>query len=124
MAHIAKLDGNSIVTDVYVIHNNELIDEHGNESESKGIDFIKSLYGDGSYVQTSYNKLFRKNYAGVGFLYDPIRDAFIPPKPYPSWILNESTCDWDPPVPKPEPRIDYYSEWHEDTQTWVEVYVK
>jgi hypothetical protein len=124
MAHIAKLDGNSIVTDVYVIHNNELLDEHGNETETKGIAFVKSLYGEGSYVQTSINKTFRKNYAGVGFLYDPIRDAFIPPKPYPSWTLNESTCDWDPPVPKPEPRIDYYSEWHEDSQTWVEVYVK
>ena len=124
MAHIAKLNEESIVTDVYVIHNNELMDENGNESEQKGIEFVKSLYGEGSYVQTSYNKVIRKNYAGVGFLYDPIRDAFIPPKPYPSWILNESTCDWDSPVPKPEPVIDYYHDWDEDNQVWVSVYVK
>ena len=77
MAHFAELDNNNIVQRVIVVNNNELL-ENGIESESKGIAFCKSLFG-GSWIQTSYNSTFRKNYAGIGFIYDAIKDAFIPP---------------------------------------------
>lgn len=118
MAHFAKLDDNNIVTQVIVVNNNELLDETGNESEAKGIAFCQSLFG-GNWKQTSYNASFRKNYAGIGYAYDAGRDAFISPKPFPSWILDEETCGWNPPVPRP---IDdkIYS-WDEDNQQWVEV---
>jgi hypothetical protein len=88
MAHFAQLDQNNIVTQVIVVHNNELLD-NGTESESKGIDFCKSLYGtDTVWKQTSYNGTFRKNFAGIGFLYNEMRDAFIQPRPYSTWVLN------------------------------------
>ena len=118
MAHFAQLDDNNIVTQVIVVNNNELLDETGNESEAKGIAFCQSLFG-GNWKQTSYNASFRKNYAGIGYAYDAGRDAFISPKPFPSWILDEETCGWNPPVPRP---IDdkIYS-WDEDNQQWVEV---
>lgn len=96
MAHFAKIDESNTVTEVIVVHNNELLD-NGVESEAKGIAFCQSLFG-GTWVQTSYNGNIRKNYAGVGFTYDPIRDAFIPPKItcHPDDItLNEDTCLWD-----------------------------
>ena len=94
MAHFAKLDETNTVTKVIVVHNNELLD-NGVESESKGIAFCQSLFG-GNWVQTSYNGNFRKNYADIGYMYDPIRDAFIPPKPEEgNWILNENTCIWE-----------------------------
>lgn len=93
MAHFAQLDDNNIVTQVIVVHNNELLDENGQESEAKGIAFCQSLLG-GNWIQTSYNGNFRKNYAGQGFTYDVIRDAFIPPKPEGNWILDETTCQW------------------------------
>ena len=100
MAHFAQLDHNNIVLRVIVVNNNELI-EDGVESETKGIAFCRSLFPGTNWVQTSYNGSFRKNYAGIGFTYDAVRDAFIPPQPYASWTLNESTCRWDPPVPSP-----------------------
>lgn len=96
MAHFAKLDESNKVTEVIVVHNNELLD-NGVESEAKGIAFCQSLFG-GNWVQTSYNGNIRKNYAGEGFVYDPIRDAFIPPKwdCHPSDVtLNEETCQWE-----------------------------
>jgi hypothetical protein len=94
MAHFAELDENNIVTRVIVVHNNELIDGEENESEQLGIDFCVAHYG-GRWIQTSYNRLMRKNYAGIGYLYDPIRDAFIPPKPENGeWNLDEETCQW------------------------------
>jgi hypothetical protein len=123
MAHFAQIDENNIVTQVIVVNNLELIDDDGNESEAKGIAFCKSIF-DGEFVQTSYNKSYRKNYAGVGFTYDSTRDAFIAPKPYESWSLNEDTCIWEAPVPKPEPMIDYYHEWNEEDQAWDAVFVK
>lgn len=95
MAHFAELDNNNIVKQVIVIHNNELLD-NGVEFEAKGIAFCQSLFG-GQWVQTSYNGNIRKNYAGIGFTYDEIRDAFIPPKPecHPLDIfLVEETCLW------------------------------
>jgi hypothetical protein len=85
MAHFAELDDNNIVTRVLVIHNNELLDVNGEESEQKGIDFCVGLFG-GRWVQTSYNANFRALYAGIGFLYDPIEDVFIAPE-----VIDEAT---------------------------------
>lgn len=94
MAHFAQLDETNIVTQVIVVHNNELLDNDV-ESEAKGIAFCQSLLG-GNWVQTSYNGNIRKNYAGIGYSYDPVRDAFIPPKPEQGeWVLNEDTCKWE-----------------------------
>lgn len=95
MAHFAELDENNVVKQVIVVHNNELLDDSGNESEQKGIDFCTNLLG-GRWIQTSYNSNFRKNYAGQGYLYDPIRDAFIAPKNncHPEETLDEETCHW------------------------------
>jgi len=78
MAHFAQLDENNIVTQVIVVNNSELLDESGNESEAKGIAFCQSLFG-GNWKQTSYNANFRKNYAGIGYTYDPVADEFNPP---------------------------------------------
>lgn len=99
MAHFAELDENNLVKQVIVVNNNELLD-NGVESESKGIAFCQSLFG-GTWVQTSYNGNFRKNYAGIGFTYDPVRDAFIPPKPTAElpptkkWVFDEESCTWE-----------------------------
>ena len=114
MAHFAQIDEN-IVTQVIVVANEELM-ENGAESEVKGIAFCQSLFG-GEWKQTSYNGNFRKNYAGIGYTYDAGRDAFIPPQPYPSWTLDEATCQWQPPVPMPTEGI--YS-WDEATTSWVQ----
>ena len=118
MAHFAQLDENNVVTQVIVIHNNELLD-NGVESEAKGIAFCQSLFPGTNWKQTSYNANTRKNYAGIGFTYDAGRDAFIPPKPYPSWVLNEATCRWDAPVPMPDDGKLY--RWDEETLSWVEI---
>lgn len=117
MAHFAELDNNNVVKQVIVVHNNELLDENGNESEQKGIDFCIAHYG-GTWIQTSYNGLIRKNYAGVGMVYDPILDGFIPKKPYASWLLNESTCRWEAPIAYPTDGKTYY--WDEENLIWVE----
>ncbi len=117
MAHFAELDENNIVKQVIVVHNNELLDESGQESEQKGIDFCKSIYGeDTKWVQTSYNESFRKNFAGIGFSYDQGLNCFISPKPYPSWTLNEDNCRWMPPVPYPG---DGVYKWNEESNSWV-----
>jgi hypothetical protein len=116
MAHFAQLDENNVVLQVIVVHNNELLD-NGVESEVKGIAFCQSLFPGTTWVQTSYNANIRKNYAGIGFTYDSARDAFIPPKPFPSWVLNEATCQWEAPVPYPNDGQQYV--WDEATQTWV-----
>ena len=118
MAHFAQLDENNIVTQVIVVHNNELLDENGAEQESKGIAFCKSLLG-GNWIQTSYNSNFRKNYAGIGFTYNPDLDGFIPPKPFNSWILNEGKCVYQAPVPMPDDGKPY--RWDEETTSWVEL---
>lgn len=118
MAHFAKLNDSNIVEQVVVIHNNELLDELGNESEQKGIDFCVNLFG-GKWIQTSYNGSIRKNYAGIGYLYDPIRDAFICPKFFDSWLLNEETCQWEAPTPYPTDGKSY--EWNENIKEWVEI---
>jgi hypothetical protein len=94
MAHFAELDDNNVVKQVIVVNNNELLDESGNESEQKGIDFCVNLFG-GKWIQASYNKKIRKYFPGVRFTYDPIRDAFIPPKPEgEGWTLDETDLIW------------------------------
>ena len=117
MAHFAKLDQNNVVLEVHVVHNNELLDQNGVEQEWKGVWFLQNWSGGyPHWKQTSYNGNFRKNYAGIGYTYDPVRDAFIPPKPYPSWILNEQTCLWGPPVAMPTDGNQY--QWNEETTSW------
>jgi hypothetical protein len=104
MAHFAELDKTNTVKQVIVVHNNELLDENNNESEQKGIDFCVAHYG-GTWIQTSYNGNFRKNYAGNGYLYDPVRDAFIPPRAdcHQEESLNEITCQWSCSNPEHNP---------------------
>ena len=127
MAHFAQLKSlnNNTVTRVLVVHNNDA------PTEEAGVAFLKGLYGqDTIWKQTSYNtrrgvhKLggtpLRKNFAGVSMTYDEARDAFIHKQPYPSWILNETTCRWDSPVPQPSlPDPDGKVKWDEENQAWV-----
>lgn len=119
MAHFAKICLNNIVTDVLVVANRETMDSNGVEHESIGIEFLRSLTGHDTWVQTSYNGTIRKNYAGVGYTYDSVRDAFIPPNLYASWTLNENTCLWDAPTPMPIDGKNY--NWDEPKLAWVEV---
>ena len=118
MAHFAQLDNDNVVTQVIVVANAELLD-NGVESESKGIAFCQSLFPSTNWKQTSYNGAIRKNYAGVGYTYDAGRDAFIPPKPYPSWVLVEDTCQWAAPIPYPQDGKWYV--WDEESLSWVEI---
>jgi hypothetical protein len=146
MAYFTKLDTNNIVLTVVAVHNNELLDSEGVEQETNGVNFLRTLYNESTAVwkQTSYNtlngvhytvdengdktpsidqtKALRKNYAGIGYTYDENRDAFIPlkPKDKPSWVINETTCQWEAPVPKPTevlPANQVYG-WNEETLSW------
>ena len=118
MAHFAQLDDNNVVTQVIVVANEEILLD-GVETEAKGVIFCKSLFGeDTKWKQTSYNGNIRKNYAGIGFSYDAGRDAFIAPQPFPSWTLNEDTCQWQPPTPMPTEGL---WQWDEATLSWIEV---
>jgi hypothetical protein len=118
MAHFAKLNENNEVLFVYVV-NNDVITINGNESEQAGIEFLIELYGHTLWKQTSYSGTIRKNYAGIGYTYDTVRDAFISPKPYNSWVLDEATCQWKPPVAYPTDDKRY--DWDEETLSWIEV---
>jgi len=121
MAYFAKLGTGNIVQQVISINNAVITDANGNEQEQLGVDFINKLYNTRDvWKQTSYNGNFRKNYAGIGFQYDQQRDAFIPPKPFNSWILNETTCRWNAPVAIPTEELEenqYYS-WNESIKNW------
>lgn len=111
MAHYAFLDSNNIVTEVIV----------GKNEGEGGIDW-EQHYGefrDQGCKRTSYTRSIRKNYAGIGYSYDALRDAFIPPKPYASWTLDETTCLWNPPTPMPTDTTKMYV-WNEETLTWIE----
>ena len=123
MAHFAEIDSNNKVVRVLVV---------GDDQEHRGQDFLANDLGlGGTWIQTSYNTRggvhtlggtpLRKNYAGIGFSYDQQRDAFIPPKPtqYPSWILNENSCLWEPPIPYPTDGKRY--KWDEPSVSWVEI---
>ena len=116
MAHFAELDANSIVLRVVVVDNKDTADASGVEKESIGVAFCERLFG-GTWKQTSYHGNIRKNYAGAGYTFDVARDAFIPPKPFASWVLNEQTCQWEAPVPYPTDGERYM--WDEATGTWV-----
>ena len=125
MAHFTKIGVGNIVSSVEVV-NNAVLMKDGKEDEATGIKFLQDLYNNkDTYIQTSYNNNFRKNYAGIGYIYDETRDAFIAPKPFPSWILNEDTCKWDAPVPYPDagknPESGKFYSWNEDTTSWIEV---
>jgi len=126
MAHFAKINSDNIVEQVIAVHNNELLVD-GIEGEQQGINFIHKIFGtNDTWKQTSYNTRngvhlgggtpFRKNYAGVGHTYDATRDAFYAPKPYNSWILNETTCSWEAPVAIPDDNKPY--DWNEETLSW------
>jgi len=118
MAHFCKLDENNIVTQVVVVDNKDTADAFGVEKEHIGAAHLEKILG-GTWKQTSYNGNIRKNYAGIGYTYDAQRDAFIPPKPFNSWVLNESTAQWDAPVPMPTDGKMY--SWDEATTNWVEI---
>jgi hypothetical protein len=118
MAHFAQLDENNVVLQVIVVNNSDCLDGAGNESEAIGVAFCQSLLG-GNWKQTSYNGNMRKNYAGIGYTYDAGRDAFIATKPFASWVLDETICQWQPPVPMPIDDKRYI--WDEATISWVEV---
>jgi len=111
MAHFAKLGAGNIVETVEVVSNDIAT------TEQAGVDFLNNLYGTRDvWKQTSYNNNIRKNYAGIGYTYDQTRDAFIPPKPFNSWVLNESTCLWEAPIVKPDDNNNY--KWNEENQSW------
>jgi hypothetical protein len=114
MAHYAFLDDNNIVTDVIVGRNEDEVVDDVSDWEA----FYGELHGQ-RCVRTSYNGNIRKNYAGIGYTYDESRDAFIPPQPFPSWVLNETTCLWDAPVPYPDDGLKY--DWDEYTVSWVQI---
>jgi len=138
MAHFAKLDNNKIVTEILVVKDSDTFDSNGVESETVGIEFLRTVTGHSDWKKTSYNtrknvhytiqennssvqsedqsKAFRKNFASIGYTYDETRDAFIEPKPYDSWTLNETTCVYDPPVAFPNDGNAY--EWNEETTSW------
>ena len=116
MASFAKIGLNNKVIEVLSVHNNELLDSNGVEQEVNGIDFLTKLTGWAIWKQTSYNGNFRKNHAGIGYTYDEDRDAFIPKKPFNSWILNEDTCLWEAPVAYPDDGEEY--NWNEETKSW------
>jgi hypothetical protein len=126
MASFAKIGLNSKVIEVVSVNNEVLHDSNGIEQEVIGIDFLTKLTGYPVWKQTSYNTIggvhnnggtpLRKNFAGIGMTYDETRDAFITPKPFNSWILNESTCNWEAPVAMPQNGNKY--NWNETNQSW------
>lgn len=117
MAHFAKLDSDNIVIKVHKVANHVILKADNTESELKGKQYLNSLHGTATWKQTSYNNNFRKNFARIGYTYDSTRDAFIPPKPYPSWVLDESTCRWEAPVA--HPNNNQMCDWDEDNQQWI-----
>mgnify|MGYP003153365252 CR=1 FL=1 len=125
MAHFAEINDSNIVLQVLVVNDKDTQDGDGNEMESVGATYLHNLVG-GTWKRTSYNTYigvhqlgetpFRKNYAGTGYTYDTTRDAFIAPKPYPSWTLVEATCIWEAPVAYPDD--DKLYNWNEETTSW------
>ena len=126
MASFAKIGLNNKVLIVVSVNNDVLKDSNGVEREELGVEFLNELYGWPIWKQTSYNTIsgvhnsggvpFRKNFAGIGYTYDEDRDAFIPKKPYNSWVLNEQTCNWESPIPMPTDGQRYT--WNEQIQNW------
>ena len=129
MASFAKLGLNGKVLSVVSVNNNIITDENNIEVEQKGINFLTEMYNWPIWAQCSYNTSegvhllggtpFRKNFPGIDYKYDEDSDAFIPPKSYSNWILDEDTCTWKPPVEKPNDGLPYT--WNHDTQSWEQV---
>jgi len=135
MAHFAKLGINSKVIGVEVVADADCKNADNIEDETVGIQFLENIHGWPLWKKTSYNTQanvhslvgtpFRKNYAGIGYTYDEDRDAFIPPKPYASWVVNETTCLWEAPVAYPsvieygDPAKKYEISWDETNTRWV-----
>ena len=118
MAYFAELDENNVVLRVLSVSNTDAPDP-APANEQQGINFLAGLGLGSNWKQTSYNSTFRKNYAGIGFTFDETRDAFIAPQPFASWVLNETTCQWEAPVAYPTDGKGYI--WDEDTVNWKEV---
>ena len=118
MAHFARIDENGVVQQVVVVDNKDTADASGVEKEHIGAAHLEKVLG-GTWKQTSYNGNMRKNYAGIGYTYDAQRDAFIPPKPFNSWLLNENTAQWEAPTPMPTDGKMY--SWDEATTNWIEI---
>ena len=111
MAHFAEINTENKVVRVLVVPNSE---------EHRGQEYLSNDLGlGGIWIQTSYNNNIRYNYAGIGYTYDSTRDAFIAPKPYDSWVLDEDTCRWTAPIPYPQDDKKYY--WDEATVSWIEL---
>lgn len=118
MAHFVELNEENIVLRVVRVANEDTMDINGVENEQIGINFCQQLFGGGVWKQTSYNTKYnahqlggtplRKNFAGIGYTYDQYRDAYIPPKTIQSFVLNEDTCNWEPPYPPPDDNDKYY----------------
>ena len=131
MASFAKIGLNNKVIEVQSVVNEVLHDSNGVEQEAIGIDFLTKLTGWSIWIQTSYNTHggvhnnngtpLRKNHAGIGYTYDEDRDAFIPKKHFASWILNETTCQWEAPVARPNDGKFY--KWNEETKSWDEIVI-
>ena len=136
MAHFAKIGLNSKVIGVHVVNNSDLLNGDAVEDETVGRQFLESLHGWPLWIQTSYNtrggkhytdneesadqlKALRKNYAGIGMMWDEDKDMFYAKQPYPSWTLNESTGQWDAPTPYPDDGKKY--QWNEETLSWDEI---
>ena len=129
MAHFAKIGLNNKVMSVHSVHNNELLDADGVEQENIGIEFLTNLHGWAIWKQTSYNTIggvhklggtpLRKNHAAIGYTYNEDKDAFIAPKPYSSWTLNDTTCLWEAPVAYPDDENIYT--WNEDIVNWEQI---
>ncbi len=118
MAHFAEIDSNNMVLRVIVVANKDTSDANGVEKESIGAAFCERVLS-GTWKQTSYNANKRKNYAGIGYTYRADIDAFVPPQPYPSWVLNPNTAQWEAPIPMPSDGKMY--RWDENTLSWVEI---
>lgn len=117
MAHFAEINADNIVQRVIVVDNKDCLDESGQESEAVGASFCHNLLG-GTWKQTSYNGNIRKNYAGIGYTYDESLDAFIAPKPFSKWVLNEDTCQWEAPTPMPEGSENERYVWNDNKGEW------
>jgi hypothetical protein len=126
MAHFARVDKiTKQVLHVHVVDNERLLDDEMNEVDAIGVAYLNEVHknqpwiNDIEFIQRSYNSNFRKNYPGIGFTFDSVRDAFIPIKPFNSWVLNEDTCRWEAPVPMPQSGGPYV--WNEQTLSWQTV---
>ena len=122
MAHFAELDENNNIINVIRVENDVITDDNGKEQESMGIDFCESLFGHRRYVQTSYNKNFRGNYAAIGGKYLPEEDVFVGNKPFDSWVLSDN-AQWVAPIPYPNVEGVVHI-WNEENKEWVELIIE